>query len=280
MIWSASRTAAWDIRNSSWTMAYDSYCVTHYVVWFVVYHGIYHVVMRHELCYVGVVLRHALRHVMCSASRNISCGNASRTMLCGSRIASWAMAFDLKWFINDFMYIAVCHELSHIIFVGRHEPIQKIKAPHDIVRLQIFKVRGFVTNLQPHHITAHVRLRGFKRHVLQCRSHVCGTSYEHHSRHSIRCCALLQRCSMLQCVAVCCSVSHVCHTSCEHHCRHSICWNIWLQRQCVALCCIVLHCVALCCSALHCVVVRCSALQCVAVSCSALQCVAVRCSAL
>jgi len=68
-------------------------------------------------------------------------------------------------------------------------------------------------------------------------------------------------CSVLQCVAVCCSV-----------------------LQCVAVCCSVLQCVAVCCSAsvmnrVKCVVVCCIMLQCAAVCCSVLQCVAVCCSA-
>ena len=43
--------------------------------------------------------------------------------------------------------------------------------------------------------------------------------------------------------------------------------------QCVAVCCSVSQCVAVCCSVLQCVAVRCSVLQCVAVCCSVLQCV-------
>jgi len=58
------------------------------------------------------------------------------------------------------------------------------------------------------------------------------------------------RCSVLQCVAVCCSA-----------------------LQCAAVRCSVLQCVAVCCSALQCAAARCSVLQCVAVCCSALQCV-------
>ena len=57
--------------------------------------------------------------------------------------------------------------------------------------------------------------------------------------------------SLLQCVAVCCSV-----------------------LQYVAVCCTALQCVVASCSALHCVAV-CFYLSCVAVCCSALQCVAV-----
>jgi len=55
--------------------------------------------------------------------------------------------------------------------------------------------------------------------------------------------------SVLQYVAVCCSV--------------------------LAVCCSVLHCVAACCNVLQCVAAGCSVLRCVAAGCSGLQCVAV-----
>jgi len=92
----------------------------------------------------------------------------------------------------------------------------------------------------------------------------------------ILCCSVLQcvavRCSVLQCAVVCCSV-----------------------LQCVAVRCSVLQCVAVCCSVLQCVTVvqicsrgpsvshtanhvMHSVLQCVAVCCSVLQCVAVCCN--
>jgi len=50
--------------------------------------------------------------------------------------------------------------------------------------------------------------------------------------------------------------------------------------QCVAVCCTMLQCVAVCCGVLQCVavVVCCTWLQCVAVCCGVLQCVAVCCS--
>jgi len=67
-------------------------------------------------------------------------------------------------------------------------------------------------------------------------------------------------CSVLQCVAVCCSVCSV--------------------LQCVAVCCSVLQCAAVCCSVLQCVAVYCSVLQCVAMCCSMLQCGAARCNVL
>ena len=65
--------------------------------------------------------------------------------------------------------------------------------------------------------------------------------------------------SVLQCVAVCCSV---------------------LQRVQVAVRCSALQCVAVHCRALQCVAARCSALQHIAVRCSALQRVAAHCSTL
>ena len=73
---------------------------------------------------------------------------------------------------------------------------------------------------------------------------------------------ILERTSVLQCVAVCCSV-----------------------LQCVAVCCSVLQCVAVCCSVLQCVAVCCSVLQCweiqrVAVCCSVLQSAADCCNEL
>jgi len=61
---------------------------------------------------------------------------------------------------------------------------------------------------------------------------------------------------VLQCVAVCCSVS-----------------TSFLFPG--AVCCSVLQCVAVCCRVLQCVAVCCSVLQCVAVCCSVLQCVCV-----
>ena len=65
--------------------------------------------------------------------------------------------------------------------------------------------------------------------------------------------------SVLQCVAVCCSVWQ----------WVAMCGSLW---QCVAVCCSALQ------RKLH-VIVCCSVLQCVAVCCSVLQCVAVCCSA-
>jgi len=96
-------------------------------------------------------------------------------------------------------------------------------------------------------------------------------------------------CSVLQCVAACCSAI-------EWVSRHS---DTKCVLQCVAVCCSVLQCVAVpisgyrdiqipsvCCSVLQCATVCCSMLQClcryqvcVAVCCSVLQCVAACCSA-
>ena len=74
------------------------------------------------------------------------------------------------------------------------------------------------------------------------------------------------RCSVLQCVSVCCSVLQ--------------CGDRGRTHFCVAVCCSVLQCVAVCCSVLQCVLhyvavccsMCCSTLQCVAVCCSVLQC--------
>jgi len=88
-------------------------------------------------------------------------------------------------------------------------------------------------------------------------------------------------CSVLQYVAVCCSVRKWC---CQRRLRCvAECCSV-LQRAQVALstspavCCSVLQCVAVCCSVRR---WRCQHhLQCVAVCCSVLQCVAVCCSVL
>ena len=61
-------------------------------------------------------------------------------------------------------------------------------------------------------------------------------------------------CSVLQCVAVCCSVFVI------------VFWYITCHNsvlQCVAVCCSVLQCDAVCCSVLQCVAVCCSVWQCV-----------------
>ena len=93
-------------------------------------------------------------------------------------------------------------------------------------------------------------------------------------------------CSVLQCVAVCCSV--LCCSVSLLHIRQSHNWKICdyctsVQHsvlQRAAVCCRVLQSVAVCCSLLQCVAVCCSVLQCAAMCCSMLQCVAVCCSVL
>jgi len=86
-------------------------------------------------------------------------------------------------------------------------------------------------------------------------------------------------CSVLQCVAVCCSVSQsaccsvlqcvAVTTRTNHNTADSQQWR-------AAVCCSMLQ--LACCSVLPCVAVCCSVLPCVAVCCSVLQCVAVYCS--
>ena len=96
-------------------------------------------------------------------------------------------------------------------------------------------------------------------------------------------------CSVLQCVAVCCSVLLFADPLVAAQATQG-------RLKCVAVCCSVLWCVAVCCSVFQCVTVRCSVLQCVAVCrlprcsavckrqlavcCSVLQYVAVCCSVL
>jgi len=89
-------------------------------------------------------------------------------------------------------------------------------------------------------------------------------------------------CSVLQCVALCCSVLHlICHKYQPH--TLVVCCS---ALQCAVVCCSVLRCVAdrcrvvVFCSVLQCVAQCCSVLQCVAVCCSVLQCAAVCCSVL
>jgi len=82
-------------------------------------------------------------------------------------------------------------------------------------------------------------------------------------------------CSVLQCVAVCCSVP-LCLLQCFCLFLNTRCSVL----QCVLVCFSVLLCVAVCCSVLLCAAVCCCVLQCVAVCCNVLLCVAVCCSVL
>jgi len=66
------------------------------------------------------------------------------------------------------------------------------------------------------------------------------------------------RCSVLQRVAVSCSV-----LQCAVKCGAQLCIaqeSLYCAVQCVAVCCSVLQCVAVCCSVLQCVAVCCSVL--------------------
>ena len=97
------------------------------------------------------------------------------------------------------------------------------------------------------------------------------------------CCSVLQGvavqsvavcCRVLQCVAVCGSVRQ-----CFAVCPSTPCtgrFSVFSVLQCVAVCCSVLQCVAVCCSVLQCVAACCSVLQRVAACCRVLQCVAVQ----
>jgi len=88
----------------------------------------------------------------------------------------------------------------------------------------------------------------------------------------MRCCvalppqflSCLMRCSVLQCVAVCCSVLLCFFDSTDTEVSHESFLSV-----------AVLQCVAVCCCALQCFALSCIVLQCLAVSCSVLQCIAV-----
>jgi len=83
-----------------------------------------------------------------------------------------------------------------------------------------------------------------------------------------------------QCVAVCCSVLH-CAALCSLMLRWDFGGLFCSVLQCAAVCCYAEYLLVLavmCCNVLHCAAVCCSVLQCVAVCCSVLQCVAVCCS--
>jgi len=83
-------------------------------------------------------------------------------------------------------------------------------------------------------------------------------------------------CSVLQCVAVCCSALQMRYQGLPCILLGQFARQLYVLR----LCCSVLQCAAVCCGVLQCVAVRCSVLQCVAVCCRSLQCVAVCCRSL
>jgi len=83
------------------------------------------------------------------------------------------------------------------------------------------------------------------------------------------------RCSVLQCVAVCCSVHVLVRVELWRTFTNTS-WHAHAGMSCGVLQGVVVCCV--CCSVLRCVAVCCSILQCIAVCCcSVLQCVAVCC---
>jgi len=75
-------------------------------------------------------------------------------------------------------------------------------------------------------------------------------------------------CSVLQCVAVCCSVLLV------NPSVHIAKFKGNFGDRYVAVCCSMLQCDAACCSVLQCVAMCCTVLQCVALCCTVLHCVA------
>jgi len=86
-------------------------------------------------------------------------------------------------------------------------------------------------------------------------------------------CMYIHPLSMLQCVAVCCSVLQCVAVCCSVPCS---CISSGIVYMCMYIHPFsMLQCVALYCRVMQCVAVHCSVLQCVAVYCSVLQCVAV-----
>ena len=72
-------------------------------------------------------------------------------------------------------------------------------------------------------------------------------------------------CSVLQCVAVCCS-----YLTIKAEVSHAFGFCHGYVLQCVAVCCSVLQCVVACCSVLQRVAVCCNVLQCVVACCNVL----------
>jgi len=108
------------------------------------------------------------------------------------------------------------------------------------------------------------------------------------------CCSVLQFiASVLQCLAVCCSVGAVTDllvcgsggSRARTHTRRRACgttpcvYGFLFSFLYVAVCCSMLQCVSFMCVAVRCRACLLCVLQCVAVCCSVLQCVAVCCSA-
>jgi len=122
--------------------------------------------------------------------------------------------------------------------------------------------------------------------VLQCVAVCCSFAvtrwtliyFERAVRGVVVFCSMLQ--CVLQCVAVCCSELQCFAVFCSvlQVSKYEV--NVEIQTACVAVCCSVLQCVAVCCSVLQCVAVLQYFAVCggVTVCCSVSRCVAVRCS--
>ena len=111
-----------------------------------------------------------------------------------------------------------------------------------------------------------------QHNAVSCIRYVKGTHHFAKKPHTPLCC------SVLQCIALCCSVCCSLLQCDEVPPFHSRAADTPTQQM--HFWCSASQCVEVCCSAVQCDTVRCSALQCVAVRCSALQCVAVHCRAL
>jgi len=84
-------------------------------------------------------------------------------------------------------------------------------------------------------------------------------------------CIMLQWCNVMQCAAVCCSVTakmrwhHVKGRRCNHMTSHDITWHDMTWHDINYHAHQVFYCLALSCTVLHCLIVSCSFLQCLTV---------------
>ena len=161
--------------------------------------------------------------------------------------------------------VAVCCSVLQCVAVCCSVTAQHLASQRDHVSVYLYVfVQYFASKRHPFHFPVYLRVP--KQYVASHPVSILGTRFCRGFSESC--------CSVMQCVAVCCSV---------HSLLHRI---FWKMLQCNAVCCSVLQyalasaedflkVVAVCCSVLQCVAVCCSVLQCVlqrvAAGCSVLQ---------
>jgi len=233
-----------------------------------------------------------MRDVICM---NASCHTCSRQADRCEYPKSWqamGMAYEDTWVMSHvWIYISTRTWISHVTheWVMSHICMSHVACIHKAYTYEWVK---------SHMWMSHVTHVNESRHTCECvTSHVWMTHRLVELRAPKSCQAaemaeqvkdaMLQRarvrsssCSVLQCVAVCCSVlQYKSKTQCCNVRRYAALVAAWcsvMQRdavvlQCDAVCCSVFQCVAVCCSVLQCVVVCCSVLKCVEVCCSVFQ---------